>query len=565
MKKYAQGLLILFSGCFLGTAHAGSTGGPDAPMAVWLQSSLQRIFPQSPAQTAAALELQAARNSRVSFQVAFRSNMKDQTHISCSTEGAETLHPRVRYVGLVPMPHFNTDVSPEELDGVGYLPGWLPDPLYPVTKTEAHPFESRSFWITLQIPASLSPGIHDFHVRMRWQEGKEEKDKLLHVKVKVSALVLQPRSNFHVTHWWRGEAIALQYETKMFDEQWWKLTRACMKNLIEHGNDVAFIQNFFELRAVFKEPCQMLIVREPSPGKYEFDWSRIKRFVDMCRELGYKKFEWAHLWLYWGVQDAMHVYKKEGNAYKLLWAENLSGTSDTYIHFLKQYLPQLHRFLLKENLLSDSYFHLSDEPWSEHVENYKKARNILRQLAPWMKVMDALSDVRYGREQLTDIPIPIISSDEAYRKEQIPHWVYFCTGPRNKWLNRLYDTPLPKLRMSGWLFYKLKALGFLHWGYNFWYTLDKEQPGDPFTEGAAYAYPGIAYGDPFVVYPGPDGPYDSIRWEVFSESLQDYAILQSAGIQPEDPMLAALHTYEDFPRSEQWINETLKKILEKAK
>lgn len=560
MKFLLKPLLIFLNVHCLLFVNANSDT-TNQNMDIWLVSSLQRVFPQSPVKSASELEIQAARNGRVSFQVAFHSNMKDQTHISCSMEHAADVTPQVRLVGLVPMPHFNTDVSKEELDGVGYLPGWLPDPLYPVTKTEANPFESRSFWVTLHIPATLAPGMHRYPVRMVWQEGREEKTRTLYVTLKVSSLVIQPRKDFHVTHWWRGEAINLQYKTKLFDEQWWKLTRACMKNLIEHGNDVAFIQNFFEFRTVFKQPCQMLVVNEPSPGRYEFDWSHIKRFVDMCRELGYRKFEWAHLWLYWNVENAMHIYKKEGNSYRLLWDENLAATSDTYVNFLKQYLPSLHRFLLKEHLLNDSYFHLSDEPGTEHIGNYKKARDILHQLAPWMKVMDALSDVRYGREQLTDIPVPIISSDEAYRKANIPHWVYFCTGPRNKWLNRLYDTPLAKIRMSGWLFYHLKAQGFLHWGYNVWYKLDREEVGDPFTEGSAYAYPGIASGDSFVVYPGPDGPYDSIRWEVFAESLQDYAILQTAGIQPDNEMLSALHSYEDFPKSEQWINATLQRIL----
>ncbi|ANH81845.1 hypothetical protein A8C56_13435 [Niabella ginsenosidivorans] len=562
MKFLIKPLLVFLNVHCLFFANANSDT-IQRNMDTWLVSSLQRVFPQSPVKTTPELEILAARSGRVSFQVAFHSNMKDQTHISCNVENAAEVNPQVRLVGLVPMPHFNTDVSKEELDGTGYLPGWLPDPLYPVNKTEANPFESRSFWITLHIPATLAPGIHRYPVRLTWQEGREEKSSTLYVNVRVGSLVIQPRKDFHVTHWWRGEAISLQYKTKLFDEKWWQLTRACMKNLIEHGNDVAFIQNFFELRAVFQQPCQMLIVKEPSPGRYEFDWSLVKRFVAMCRELGYKKFEWAHLWLYWGVQNAMHIYKKEGDAYRLLWDENLPATSGIYINFLKQYLPSLHDFLLKENMLNDSYFHLSDEPWSEHIDNYKKARDILRRLAPWMKVMDALSDVRYGREHLTDIPVPIISSDEAYRKENIPHWVYFCTGPRNKWLNRLYDTPLAKIRMSGWLFYRLKAQGFLHWGYNFWYKLDREEAGDPFTEGAAYAYPGIAAGDPFAVYPGPDGPYDSIRWEVFSESLQDYAILQTAGVQPDDVLLSALHSYEDFPKSEQWINEALKKVFNK--
>lgn len=560
MKYLFRSFLILLNVHLLLFASAA----PDTPkgnMDIWLVSSLHRVFPQSPVKQVQELDILAARNSHVSFQVAFHSNMKDQTHISCSVIDGAEVRPQVRLVGLVPMAHFNTDVSKEELAGIGYLPGMLPDPLYPVTEAEADPFESRSFWITLHIPSALAPGTHRYQVRMAWKEGGEEKTSQAYVNVKVSSLVLRPRKDFHVTHWWRGEALALQYKTKMFDERWWQLTRACMKDLIEHGNDVAFIQNFFEFRTVFKQPCQMLIVNETSPGRYEFDWSLIKRFVDMCRELGYKKFEWAHLWLYWNVENAMHVYTKQGDSYRLLWDENLPATSDTYVNFLKQFLPSLHKFLLKENMLKDSYFHLSDEPGLAHIDNYKKARDILRKLAPWMKVMDALSDIRYGREHLTDIPVTIISSDEAYRKANIPHWVYYCTGPRNKWLNRLYDTPLAKIRMSGWLFYHLKAQGFLHWGYNVWYRLDHEEAADPFTDGSATCYPGIAAGDPFVVYPGPDGPYDSIRWEVFSESLQDYAILQTAGIDQDSELLSQLHSYENFPKNEQWINKALQQIL----
>lgn len=530
-------------------------------MQVWLESSLKRIFPQSSPITAETLTLDVARNSRVSFQVGFHSFMKDQTHISC-TMNAKVLQPQVRYVGLVPFHHFNTDVQPEELDGVGFLPGLLPDPLYPLNKVEANPYDSRSFWITLHVPTDLKPGRHVFPVTLEWEEGKETKSKVLQLTLQVSELIVKPRQNFHVTHWWRGEATSLYYKTDLFSERWWELTRAQMKNLLEHGNDVAFIQNFFEFRVLFKKPCQMLVVQETSPGKYTFDWSIIKRFVSMCKELGYKKFEWAHLWLYWGVQDAMHIYTERNGQFELLWDKDLKATDPIYINFLEQYLPALHQFLQDEQILNDSYFHLSDEPWSEHIENYRVARKVLQRIAPWMKVMDALSDVRYGREHLTDIPIPIISSAQDYIKEGIPHWVYFCTGPRNKWLNRLYDTPLAKIRMSGWLFYRFKALGFLHWGYNYWLRLDTEEPLDPFQEGSAYAYPGIASGDPFVVYPGPDGPYDSIRWEIFAESLQDYAILQTAGIQPDNILLNDLKSYENFPKNEQWLKETLAKILQ---
>lgn len=526
-------------------------------MTVWLETSLKRIFPQSPAGTATALELTVARGSRVSFQVGFHSDLKDQVHIECSMENADELRPRIRYVGLVPMHHFTTDVRKEEMDGIGYLPGLVPEPLYPLTKVEANPYASRSFWVTLNVPENIAPGTHTYDVKLKWNKGEQR----LKLKLDVSKLVLQPRRNFPVTHWWRGEATTIYYKTSMFDDRWWKHTEAQMSNLWEHGTDVAFIQNFFEFKVLFKQPCQMLIVNEPSPGKYTFDWSVIKRFTDMCKQIGYRKFEWAHLWMYWGVKTAMRVYTVKDGKYVLLWDADLPAFSEKYINFLKQFLPALHDFLQKENLLNDSYFHLSDEPWSEHVPNYKKARQVLKDLAPWMKVMDALSDIRYGKENLTDIPVPILSSAPEYLKENIPHWVYFCTGPRDKYLNRFFDTPLPKIRMAGWLFYHLKAQGFLHWGYNYWHKLDSEEASDPYTNGSAHAYPGIPDGDPFVVYPGPDGPYDSIRWEVFAESLQDYAILQSAGIDPDDPLLASLRSYEDFPKTAAWISEALKQVL----
>jgi hypothetical protein len=195
------------------------------------------------------------------------------------------------------------------------------------------------------------------------------------------------------------------------------------------------------------------------------------------------------------------------------------------------------------------------------LEDCRRAREVLRELAPWMKVRDALSDVRYGREGLTDFPIPLVSAAQAYRDAGIPHWVYFCCAPQGPWINRFLDTPLAKIRMSGWLFYRLEAKGFLHWGFNYWHKIEQEELTDPFNDSSAAAWPGIPYGDPFMIYPGPNGPWDSIRWEVFAESLQDYAILQTAGIAPNDPRLAEIKSYADFPKSEAWLQQRLGEIL----
>ena len=67
-----------------------------------------------------------------------------------------------------------------------------------------------------------------------------------------------------------------------------------------------------------------------------------------------------------------------------------------------------------------------------------------------------------------------------------------------------------------------------------WFQFCTDKIGDPFNDAAVGAWPGLPAGDPVVVYSGPDGPLDSIRWEVFAESLQDYAILQSVGVKPDE-------------------------------
>lgn len=533
-------------------------GGENEEVSCWLESSLNRIFPQSPAKQATQFDLLAARNSRISFQVCFRNNTIKVKKLKCRLENADDLKPVVRLVGLVPMRKFTPLTEPAELDGIGYYPGLCPDPLLEVSDTMADPFASRSFWVTLNIPAEIQPGNYDLKVDLTWENGNIS----LPLTINITQLVVRPREGFDVTHWWRGEATWNYYKTEMFDDRWWSLTKAQMTDMLDHGSNVVNVPVLFILKPVFKRPCQLLIVDEPSPGKYLFDWSRVKKFVAMCKEIGFKKFEWSHLWVYWGVKNPTRIYKKVNDEHVMLWAPDISGFSDTFINFLKQFLPEFHQFLLEEKVLKNSYFHLSDEPGGKDIEDYHKAKNILNDLAPWMHpIMDALSNIKYGRESLVDIPIPKLSNAKAFLDEKISHWVYFCCDPRGNYLNRFFDTPLPKLRMSGWLFFHLKAQGFLHWGYNYWNKLESEEVLDPFNNGDAGSWPGIPYGDPFVVYPGPDGPLSSIRWEVFAESLQDYAILQTAGISPDDKRFSDLRSYEDFPKTEKWIQKALSDVL----
>ena len=68
-----------------------------------------------------------------------------------------------------------------------------------------------------------------------------------------------------------------------------------------------------------------------------------------------------------------------------------------------------------------SLFHCADEPDGDvQIADYRKARTLLREVAPWMEVIDAMSDVRFATEKLTDMPVPSITSAAAFKSAGCP-------------------------------------------------------------------------------------------------------------------------------------------------
>jgi hypothetical protein len=532
----------------------------------WLQSSLTRVFPGTETNGSKKLSLAAARSQRISFQACVRNRAGNGIKARAEVQVPEGMGALVRRVGYVPVPHFNLGTEEAEQDGVGHIPGLVPDPLFPESETCLGMLETQSFWINVDVPASMAPGTYQLGVALTceamYEEGAEPQTENLSVRLDVAECVAHPLEGFPVTHWFYSDALCDWYKVEPFDEGFWRIVQPYMADLVSHGNSCMYVPIFTPPTDGVKRPTQLLGVSATADGGYSFDFANVKRWVDTAKRFGAQYFEWTHLFSQWGIEHAIRIYRDNAAPTSLLWPEDTGATSDTYRNFLAQFLPAFHQFLEDEGLLDISFFHLSDEPHGdEHLANYRKARVLLKELAPWMKVMDALSDIRYGREGLTDIPVPSISTAHEFAEEGIPAWAYFCCGPKGAYLNRFVDTPLAKIGMSGWLFYALGAQGFLHWGYNYWYKRQSLELIDPFTELDACVWPEWGYGDTFVVYPGPDGPLDSIRWEVFAQSLQDYALLKQLGVSPKSELLSQIKGYADFPKNAGWIESARRALL----
>jgi len=525
-------------------------------MQTWLASSLVRHYPTTRPRRRKTLRLLAARGEQVSFQCCFRTG-EEAREVTASAE-AEGLDVHVRRVGYVPMPHFNAQTPKEETEGLGHLPGWVPDPLFPDASLEAGARETNAFWITVRVDSDAKPGPHAVRITIT---AKDEEPETLTAIVRVHRALVAPRRDFPVTHWFYADALCDWYRLEPFEDAFWPLLEKYLTDLVAHRVNVSHLPLFTPPTDGVKRPNQLLDVRR-NGSRYTFDWRLVRRWTDLAQRQGIEYFEWPHFFTQWGAKFAIRIYEGHGASEKLLWDPETPAVSATYRDFLSQFLPEFKRFLDEQQLLERSLFHLSDEPHGEEaLKNYRAARLLLREQAPWLKVMDALSDITFAREGLTDIPIPLITVAPEFIREGYPAWAYHWGGPRGRYAQRLFDTPLVKTRMLGWLLYRNRAKGFLHWGYNYWYKRQTRELIDPYVVTDAHSWPDWSYGDPFVVYPGADGPVDSLRWEVFGEGLQDYALLQQAGADPDGDLLSEIADYADFPRSESWIQSSRRELL----
>ena len=530
----------------------------------WISSSLVRHYPGTPARRATPLALEGARNESFSFQIGVRQGNQAPRQVRVAADGPSGWTVRVRRVGYVPVRHHNTPVvtDPGDIDGAGRIPGYVPDPLFDETELHLPACETHAFWVTVVPKRGADPGRYTVEVSV---QPAGERQKTHTTRIELHDVTLRRRTGFPITHWFYSDALIDWYRTDLFDRRYWALLESYVADYAGHGLDTLYVPVFTPPLDGVKRPTQLLRVSKESGDRYRFNWRDVKRYVDLARKHGIQHFEWCHPITQWGAKHAIRVYDGQGRDEKLLWSPATLATSKTYRGFLSQYLPQLHRFLSSERILNRSFFHVSDEPHgAEHLANYEKARGILHDLAPWRQVMDALTEIEFARQDLTDVPIPSIRTALEFHEEGIPSWCYYCCNPRGKYLNRLMDTPLPKIAMHGFLFYRWPFKGFLHWGFNYWYRRQTRELIDPFAVQDGLNWPGWAYGDPFVVYPGENGPIDSIRWEIFAEGLQDYALLQTVGVGRSEKLWAPVRSFEDFPKTADWRAKARASVLAMA-
>ncbi|MDQ6421340.1 DUF4091 domain-containing protein [Paenibacillus sp. LHD-117] len=496
-------------------------------------SSLSKVFPDEVLTDEAVQTGSAMWNETFSFQAAYCSSHLIRS-VRAKIEADSELLPfiTVRSVGLSPseLPVYDNP----DANYIRTTPGLYPDPLYPLeAEFKALPGQWRSLWLTVRIPSmpesvAFAKKSLFYEISVSFLDENGENLGKETFTLEIIPVELPTQKLIH-TEWFHADCIATQYGVDAFSERHWELLERYARNAAEHGVNMLLTPLFTPPldTAVGEERLTMQLIDVDVAGEneYAFGFGKLERWIDMCRRAGIHYFECSHLFTQWGAAHAPKIMAKTPEGERRIFGWETDAAGECYEAFLDAFLPKLTAFIRSRGMENDFYFHVSDEPVLEQLEAYRRASDILKKHLKGFRFLDALSDYAFYEQGLVEIPVPANDHMDRFLEGKVdPLWTYYCCAQHRDVSNRFFAMPSARNRIIGMQMYKFGIQGFLHWGYNFWYSQGARRAVDPYKVTDADC--AFASGDAFVVYPGPDGPIDSIRWEVFREALQDQRALE---------------------------------------
>ena len=168
--------------------------------------------------------------------------------------------------------------------------------------------------------------------------------------------------------------------------------------------------------------------------------------------------------------------------------------------------------------------HVSDEPSTHNAAEYRITAGIVRKYMPGIRLVDAIEipdlagalDVYCPKNYKYELNAADYEALRTRDTDEI--WCYTCNFPGGKWMNRLLDQELVRSLYIPLGCHLFSLQGYLHWGLNR-YSPERT----PFDAGFSGNGPA---GDRNIVYPGPDGPWPSVRLEAMRQGIEDFELLK---------------------------------------
>jgi len=468
---------------------------------------LIKIFPDTEPENNDLIEVDCALNEYQSAQIAIVAGKRLD---NVTVELSELVHEsgyalpkddfKWNFVGYIPLKK-NTYYTPDS-KLIRKAPADFPDPLIEDKNITIEAGRAQPVWLKIFVAKEAHPGKYSGKVTVH----TSSEEKSIGVSLNVYPFTIPDERHLFVTLWFDPKAIARFHNVEMWSDEYWKVLGRYAKNMADHRQNV--------IETAFPSP-----IERRKDGSLEIDYTSMDRWIEFfissgaCERIEFPAV--AHTveeenrnWWESSKLDMNHISVKDQET-----KEMVNLPPDEGIALM---LADLDMHLQSKGWHNKAMIHISDEPTIYKLDSYCEIADFIHKHAPHLKIIEAIETS--GFNECLDVWVPKLShlanwydELEAQRIKGTEMWFYTCCHPYGGYPNRFIDFPLIETRILFWLNWKYRLDGYLHWGLNRW--TDK-----PFTDVSEELPPG----DGFIIYPGKDGPIDSIRWEASREGLQDY-------------------------------------------
>lgn len=501
-------------------------------------SSMEKVMIDKMPQVEELYTASVLKNERFSFQIAyeFEPGIAERVYpVSFEVKSPLKKYITARKVGYIPS---EMPLYPGKKDDcvISDKPGLYPDVLKPLLENVIYPHKSMcdSLWFTVDLDGTEDAGTYDISVEFKYEEkaAKEGEDPVIHTCTKTINLEIidatLPQQKFLHFQWFHADCIATYYNIEIFSERHWEIIENFMKVAVRNGHNIIFTPLFtppLDTKIGGERPTTQLVDISLTGDTYSFNFEKLDRWIALAQKIGYKYFDFPHLFTQWGAKFCPKIMATVDGEYKRIFGWDCESTSARYRNFLSQFLPAVTSYMENKGLKEYTFFHYSDEPRAYSIEDYKAAVAGAEKYLEGWTVMDALSDVQYRKDGILKTVItPTYHAEEFFEEGFRDIWIYYCSGHLDYYSNRFFAYPLWRTRILGLQLYREGINAFGTWGYNFYYSEESVEVLNPYiTSDGGRAFPS---GDAYSVYPGDDGScLESIRLVSFHEAIQDIRAL----------------------------------------
>lgn len=398
-------------------------------------------------------------------------------------------------------------------------PFWVYDCLMPVSDGSISAEKGMAAVYLCIVPQDkIKAGEYTFCLKAESQEGS------YCCRVQVSVFDVEiPGEDFQVTNWFGQESICRFHGVTQGEEAFYEMVRKYARAMRRARQTMFYLE--------LDEQC----VKERSP--YSFDFTYLQRTIEIFFEEGMKTLEIGPVLSRGRLKDGMpDMYT---DSFKCMAADEVPLDSMEGYCITVEFIKSLAEFLEKNGWDEKVVVHIHDEPDVHYKDEqtlesrkrqYFQTVSILKKYLPYSKVIEAVKTTEFRGG--VDIWVPVSSSFEEEKEDFLKLrdlgediWNYVCCVPEGNWLNRFLDEAVIHSRLMFWGFEKYGLSGYLHWGFN------QFQLGmNPFEGTSCPNHTGIGTnfpcGDAFIVYPGTDGPWYSMRLEAQRRGVEDLELLR---------------------------------------